>query len=99
MDRPHQQRLLKACALRSVFNTMTIRTAEQRTDLLEAGRRFGIILETLGSEVRPGVTTAELDARAEEMIRAGGDDPVFKGYQPEGSRRPFPAALCISVND
>jgi len=78
---------------------MIVRTAEERTSLLEAGRRFGIILETLANEVRPGITTAELDARAEELIRAGGDDPIFKGYQPEGARRPFPAALCISVND
>lgn len=78
---------------------MVIRTAEQRADLIEAGRRFGIILETLAGEVRPGITTAELDARAEELIRAGGDDPVFKGYKPEGANRPFPAALCISVND
>lgn len=67
--------------------------------MLEAGRRFGAILETLAGEVRPGVTTAALDARAEELIRTGGDDPVFKGYQPEGTRTAFPAALCISVND
>ncbi|KND50283.1 MAG: methionine aminopeptidase, type I [Parcubacteria bacterium C7867-007] len=78
---------------------MVIRTPEQREDLLEAGRRFGIILETLAGEVRPGVTTKQLDIRAEELIRAGGDEPIFKGYQPEGARYPFPAALCISVND
>jgi methionyl aminopeptidase len=78
---------------------MIIKTSEQRADLLEAGRRFGIILETLANEVRPGMTTAEVDARAEELIRAGGDEPIFKGYKPEGQRKPFPAALCISVND
>jgi methionyl aminopeptidase len=78
---------------------MIIRTAEERADMLEAGRRFGIILETLASEVRPGVSTQELDARAEELIRAGGDTPPFKGYTPEGAHHPFPAALCISVND
>ncbi|KND49993.1 MAG: methionine aminopeptidase, type I [Parcubacteria bacterium C7867-008] len=78
---------------------MIIRTPEQRAALLEAGRRFGIILETLASEVHPGVTTKQLDTRAEELIRAGGDEPIFKGYQPEGARYPFPAALCISVND
>jgi methionyl aminopeptidase len=78
---------------------MIIRTPEQRENLLEAGRRFGVILEQLASEVRPGITTGELDARAEEMICAGGDDPIFKGYQPEGANRPYPAALCISVND
>lgn len=78
---------------------MIVRTAEERAHLLEAGRRFGIILETLASEVKAGMTTAAIDARAEELIRAGGDDPVFKGYTPEGAQRPFPAALCISVNE
>lgn len=78
---------------------MIVRTPEERANLIEAGRRFGIILETLAGEVHPGVTTGALDARAEELIRAGGDDPIFKGYTPEGARRPYPAALCISVND
>lgn len=78
---------------------MIIRTPEERANLIEAGRRFGIILETLANEVRPGITTKELDTRAEELIRAGGDNPIFKGYTPEGARRPYPAALCISVND
>jgi methionyl aminopeptidase len=84
---------------RSASNFMIVRTAEERTNLLEAGRRFGVILEALMAEVKPGVTTGELDASAEKMIRDGGDDPVFKGYTPEGANRPFPAALCISVND
>jgi len=41
----------------------------------------------------PGVTTAELDDIAEELIRAEGGVPAFKGY------RGFPATLCTSVND
>jgi methionyl aminopeptidase len=43
--------------------------------------------------------TQELDTIAEEMIRAGGDIPSFKGYQPYGADEPFPASICISVND
>lgn len=50
-------------------------------------------LERLGQEVRPGVTTARLDAIAEEFIRANGGRPAFKGY------RGFPASICPSVND
>ncbi|MGD8440119.1 MAG: type I methionyl aminopeptidase [Holophagae bacterium] len=41
----------------------------------------------------PGVTTAELDAIAEELIRTSGGVPAFKGY------RGFPATLCTSIND
>ena len=63
---------------------MTIRTQEEREALLEAGRRFGSILEALAAEVRPVITTGVLDARAEQMILEGGELPPFKGYQPEG---------------
>ncbi|HPW26006.1 MAG TPA: M24 family metallopeptidase, partial [Tenuifilaceae bacterium] len=42
--------------------------------------------------VRPGITTKELDHRAEEFIRDNGAKPGFLGY--DG----FPATLCVSVN-
>jgi methionyl aminopeptidase len=47
----------------------------------------------LGRQVRPGVSTAELDAMAERFIREHGGRPAFKGY------RGFPAAICPSVNE
>jgi methionyl aminopeptidase len=47
----------------------------------------------LAREVRPGVTTAELDRLAESFIRDHGARPAFKGY------RGFPASICPSVND
>jgi methionyl aminopeptidase len=47
----------------------------------------------LGSKVRPGITTAELDRMAEEFIRGMGAIPTFKGYSG------FPASICTSVND
>jgi methionyl aminopeptidase len=50
-------------------------------------------LEVLGRAVRPGVTTGELDALAEEFIRSHGGRPAFKGY------RGFPASICPSVNE
>src|SRR5204863_1632459 len=50
-------------------------------------------LTLLAEHVRPGVTTAELDAVAEEFIVSQGGYPTFKGY------RGYPAATCISPND
>ncbi len=50
-------------------------------------------LELMGREVRPGVTTGELDRLAEEFIRSSGGVPTFKGY------RGFPASICASPND
>lgn len=47
--------------------------------------------------LRPGIQTRALDQRAEEFIRDHGGVPSFKGYGPANA--PFPASLCISVNE
>lgn len=78
---------------------MIVRTPEEREDVIEAGRRLGDVLSRLAKEVAPGKTTGELDELAERWIRDAGDAPSFKGYMPEGADFPYPAALCISVND
>lgn len=78
---------------------MIIKTPEQRAALVEAGKRLGEVLEAVAAAVRPGISTLELDTLAEKLIREKGDEPAFKGYQPDGVSYPFPNALCISVND
>lgn len=78
---------------------MIVRTPEERANLIEAGKRLGIILDELAKAVRPGVTTGEVGALADELIAAGGDTAAFKGYTPEGASYAYPSALCISVND
>ncbi|MBP6860094.1 MAG: type I methionyl aminopeptidase [Candidatus Pacebacteria bacterium] len=78
---------------------MTIRTPEEREALLEAGKRLGVILEELQNCIAPGVTTMELEEVADRMIREGGDTTAFKGYTPEGAARPYPASLCVSINE
>jgi methionyl aminopeptidase len=64
----------------------------------ESGRIVAEVLALVGSHVRPGVTTRELDALAEEYIRSQGGVPAFKGYGPD-RRNPFPATLCVSIDD
>ena len=61
--------------------------------MAKAGRVVVETLALIGEQVRPGVTTAELDALADEFIRSQGGTPTFKGY------RGYPAATCISPND
>ncbi|MEJ0053856.1 MAG: type I methionyl aminopeptidase [bacterium] len=78
---------------------MIVRTPKQREDLVEGGRRIGEVLAKVARAVVPGITTEELDDLAEKLIRDLGDEPSFLGYQPEGARRPFPATLCVSIND
>jgi methionyl aminopeptidase len=64
---------------------------------IEAMARAGrVVVETLtllGEHIRPGTTTAELDALADEFIRSQGGEPTFKGY------RGYPASICTSPND
>lgn len=58
----------------------------------EAGRITARALDAVSSAVRPGITTADLDAIAEDVIVKAGARPAFKGYHG------FPATLCTSVN-
>ena len=78
---------------------MVVRTDEERAGIIESGRRLGVILEKLEAMVAPGVSTEALEDAALNLILEGGDEPAFKGYTPEGAQRPFPAALCVSVNE
>jgi len=78
---------------------MIVRNEEERSTIIEAGKRLGMVLEELEALVRPGITPQELNQHAEKRIAEFGDIPSFKGYSPEGADYPFPAALCVSVND
>ncbi len=73
-----------------------------KTDIIklrEGGRRLAQILHTIKNEIRPGVSTASLDKLAQSMIKDLGDKPAFLNYKPAGVKKPYPAALCVSVND
>jgi len=78
---------------------MIVKSEKDVEGLRTAGRMLAEVLAELSALVAPGVTTAALDLAAEKAIRARGANPVFLGYQPEGSNYPFPAVLCASVNE
>ena len=65
----------------------------------QAGRVVAEVLDRIEAELKPGVSTAHLDAIAEAHIRASGAIPSFKGYPGINPRRPFPASVCISIDD
>src|SRR5438552_17360610 len=56
------------------------------------------ILEMMRAMIKPGATTAQLNAMAEEELAKRGAKSPFKGYAPM-SLPPYPAVLCASVND
>jgi methionyl aminopeptidase len=64
-----------------------------------ASRLVAGALEATALATRPGVTTAELDRIAEDVIRGGGGLPSFKGYRPHKGVPPFQGTICASVNE
>jgi len=68
-------------------------TNDQVASLRRGGKILRSCLDLVETLVAPGVTTAELDRRAEEFIRSQGGIPGFKGYNS------FPATLCTSINE
>jgi methionyl aminopeptidase len=64
----------------------------------EACRIVAEVLSMMGQAVRPGAVLHDLDAMAEEYIRAQGGVPAFKGYGHD-PKNLFPGTLCISVDE
>ncbi|OHA80715.1 MAG: type I methionyl aminopeptidase [Candidatus Yonathbacteria bacterium RIFCSPHIGHO2_01_FULL_51_10] len=78
---------------------ITIYKEDEIQALREGGKRLAQVLAAVRDAVCPGISTKELDTLAERLIREGGDDPAFLNYIPDGAGYPFPATLCVSVNN
>ena len=76
-----------------------LKSKEEIALLRIGGRRLSRVLDALEEMVIPGITTKEIDMLGERLIKEGGDVPAFLNYQPTGADFPFPATVCISVND
>ncbi len=79
--------------------SIRIKTLAEIKTLREGGRRHAKILSELVEMVKPGVSANELNEYASKRIKEYGDVPAFLNYKPEGARRPYPATLCVSIND
>lgn len=76
-----------------------LKTKEEIQILEAGGRRHADILRSLKDMIAPGVSTLILEEEALRLIKEKGDKPAFLGYTPAGANRPYPAALCVSIND
>lgn len=76
-----------------------LKSKEDIQTMHEGGQRHAEILRALSEMVTPGMSTLILEEEALRLIRAHGDTPAFLHYSPRGAKRPFPAALCVSIND
>ena len=75
-----------------------LKTEDEIELMRRANRLVGKTLGELAKHIKPGVTTLQLDAIAEEFIRDHGAVPTFKNF-PNPYGGPFPASICTSVND
>src|SRR5438105_14527657 len=72
---------------------VTIKRPDEIARMRHAGGILVEVLDALHRELRAGITTADLDAIAERMIRDAGAIPSCKGY------RGFPRSICASIHD
>lgn len=75
---------------------IVLKNPQEIAVMRQAGRINALALQAVRQMIRPGVTTADLDAVAEEVIRKHGAIPTFKGYP---GPYPFPATICASINE
>lgn len=75
-----------------------LKRPEEIALMRKAGRIVAEVHELMRQKIRPGVSTAELDRLAEELIRRRNAQPSFKGY-PYRGQNDFPATICASINN
>jgi len=76
-----------------------LKTKQEIAVMKRGGEILAEILDVLIREARPGVTLLALDEKAEELCKARGVHPAFKGYISEKTKKTYPFAICTSVND
>jgi len=78
---------------------VTIKTQSEIKIIADGGHRLGQVMDMLIEAAKPGVRGDQLETLARSAILNFGGKPAFLNYSPEPSGTPFPAALCLSLND
>jgi methionyl aminopeptidase len=76
-----------------------IKSPREIEAMRQAGRVAALVLQAVGQAIRPGVRTRELDTLAAEVMAAHGAASADLGYRPDPHVPPYPASICVSVND
>ncbi len=76
-----------------------IKTDEEIELLRKGGKILARILRELSAYSKPGVSTEDINDYALKLTEDYGVEPVLLGYHPQFANRPYPAALCTSVNN
>ncbi len=78
---------------------MIIKNKKELEILREGGKRLARVLRAVADATKPGISTKELDALAEKLIRESGGTPSFKNYEIPMAPTAYPGTLCVSVNE
>ncbi len=80
---------------------ITIKSEREIELMRESGALVAKVLDMLQLEIKPGMTTKQLDSMAEEFIRDHQSVPSFLNYVPKSDPgvTPYPATLCVSINE
>jgi methionyl aminopeptidase len=76
-----------------------LKTAAEIEAMRPAGRVVATALQEVRKRAAVGVSLAELDQVARDVLAEAGATSPFLGYQPSFAHSPFPAVICASVND
>lgn len=76
-----------------------LKTKEEIETLRAGGQKLAVIVEEVSKNIKVGVSTDELDKIAGDLFKLHGVRSAFLNYSPAGAKRPYPANVCISVND
>lgn len=76
-----------------------LKTAEEIQKIAQAGAILKQVVIKLLPSATAGVSLKDLDALTRRLIAERGAQPAFLGYKPYGARKPYPAAICTSLND
>lgn len=76
-----------------------LKNSDEIAKMKVSGSVVAQVLEILRQKVKPGTTTANLNAIAEYEARKRNALPVFKNYPNPKGGRPFPGAICASINE
>ncbi|HZE30803.1 MAG TPA: type I methionyl aminopeptidase [Actinoallomurus sp.] len=78
---------------------VTLKNQAELDRMREAGRVVGVTLKRVSGAVEAGISLTELDAIGAACIKEHGAEPSFLNYRPTSAPTPYPATLCLSVND
>ncbi len=78
---------------------ITIKSKEEIEILKQGGKILASVLKEISEIAKPGVSTGFLNEKAKELVLSYGAKPAFEGYRPSFSKKPYPAAICISLNE